>query len=271
MNWRAVLAITYKDLKVVVQSKAVMLPLIIVPLILLLIIPTFAAIFPQAADTATLLGDLDEMKENMPSGLEAELDGLNDEEQWIKLSIVFFMAPFFLIIPLMVASVIASDSFAGEKERKTLEALIYTPTTDWELFMGKVLAAWIPALGVTFGGFVVYAILANVISWPVMGRIFFPNLMWIVLVIWVAPAAAGLGLSSIVLVSSRVKTFQEASQLGGVVVVPLVLLVIGQAAGVIYFSIGMVLLLGLALWIVDGILLWIGVRGFNRSELIAQL
>ncbi len=271
MNWRAVFAITRKDLKVVVQSKAVMLPLIIVPLLLLIVVPVMAAVFPQAMDTTTLLGELDEMRANMPSGLANELEGLSDEEQWIKLSMVFFMAPFFLIIPLMVASVIASDSFAGEKERKTLEALIHTPATDLELFLGKVLSAWIPALGVTFGGFLVYAVLTNLVAWPVMERIFFPNLMWVLLVIWVAPAAGGLGLSTIVLVSSRVNTFQEASQLGGAVVIPMVLLVLGQAAGVIYFNIVMVIILGLALWIVDGILLWIGVRGFNRSELIAQL
>jgi ABC-type Na+ efflux pump permease subunit len=41
----------------------------------------------------------------------------------------------------MVSSVLAADSFAGEKERKTLEALLYTPTTDRELFTAKLLEA----------------------------------------------------------------------------------------------------------------------------------
>jgi len=85
------------------------------------------------------------------------------------------------------------------------------------------------------------------------------------------PAAAALGLSVIVLVSVRVKTFQEANQLGGVVVVPILLLVFGQIAGVLYFSVSLVLLVGLILWIIDAVLVYFGVRTFHRGELIARL
>jgi ABC-2 type transport system permease protein len=106
--------------------------------------------------------------------------------------------------------VIAADSFAGEKERKTLEALLYTPTTDRELLVGKMLSAWVPAVGVAWVSFVAYAIVANVAAWPVMGRVFFPTAMWIVLALWVAPALAGLGLTTMVLVSVRAQGFQDA-------------------------------------------------------------
>ena len=74
-----------------------------------------------------------------------------------------------------------------------------------------------------------------------------------------------------VLVSSRVSTFQEATQLGGAVVLPVVLLFLGQTTGVIYFSIWLVLLLGLVLWLIAGALLWYGIRIFDRNELIARL
>ena len=40
----------------------------------------------------------------------------------IYIMALYFFAPFFLIIPQMASSVIVSDSFAGEKERKTIEA-----------------------------------------------------------------------------------------------------------------------------------------------------
>jgi len=95
--------------------------------------------------------------------------------------------------------------------------------------------------------------------------------MWLVLVLWVAPAVAGLGLGTMVLVSARARGFQEAYQLGGAVVLPLLLLVVGQATGVMYFNVELVLLLGLVLWAVDGVLLWFGGRTFQRGELIARL
>jgi ABC-2 type transport system permease protein len=173
-------------------------------------------------------------------------------------------------MPMMVASVVAADSFAGEKERKTLEALIYTPTTDLELFAGKVLSAWIPAILVSLVGFVLYGLAVNIGAWPTMGRIFFPNALWWVLVLWVAPGAAALGLGATVLVSSRVNSFQEANQIAGVVVLPIVILVAAQASGAMYLSLGLTVALGVVVWLIGGVLLWIGVRTFRRSEIIAR-
>ena len=39
----------------------------------------------------------------------------------------YLLAPLFLIVPLMVSAVLAADAFAGEKERRTLEALLHLP------------------------------------------------------------------------------------------------------------------------------------------------
>jgi hypothetical protein len=38
-----------------------------------------------------------------------------------------------------------------------------------------------------------------------------------------------------------------------------------------YFSIGLVIVIGIILWAVDAVLLWYGARTFQRTELIAQL
>jgi ABC-type Na+ efflux pump permease subunit len=273
MNWRSVRALVRRDLLTVSRSKGVLLPLILVPLILLVLIPVGIGRFaPMLAELpGSDFDDVGEYLEMMPAGLRERLRGYNELQTMLVYTLVYMFAPLYLILPLMVSSVIAADSFAGEKERKTLEALIYTPTTDLELFLGKVLAAWVPALGVGLGGFVLYALAANFGAWPVMGELLLPNAMWIALVLWVAPAAAGLGLSSMVLVSARVSTFQEAYQIGGVVVVPVLALVLGQATGALYFNVGVVLLIGLVLWLIDAGLLWLGVRTFRRSEMIAQL
>jgi hypothetical protein len=104
-----------------------------------------------------------------------------------------------------------------------------------------------------------------------MGQMFFPNLMWVVMTLWVVPAAAGLGLSSMVLVSARAQGFQDAYQTGGMIVLPILLLVFGQISGVMYFSVWVVLLLGLVLWGIDAVLIWFGSRTFRRGRLIARL
>jgi ABC-2 type transport system permease protein len=277
MNWRAIQTIIFKDLKVVRQSKAVMLPIVLVPLILLAIMPLALGVLMFGGDDAEqamadIRSDLDLFLDNVPASMAADLDAFDTELQGIAYFIfVYFFAPLFLVLPVMVANVIAADSFVGEKERKTLEALIYTPTSDRELYLAKLLAPWIAGVVIALVGAVVYGVVVNLVTGALLDVMFFPNLIWIALVLWVAPPAAGLGLATMVLVSSRVNTFQEAYQLGGVVVVPIVLLVVGQVAGVVYFSLGLVLLLGLLLWVADFAIIWYGARTFQRGVLISRL
>jgi hypothetical protein len=112
---------------------------------------------------------------------------------------------------------------------------------------------------------------ANLAGWSTMGQLFFPNAMWIILAVWVAPAVAGVGLGVTVLISARSEGFQEAYQLGSIVVLPIILLVVGQATGVMYFSPWLVLLLGLGFWVVAIVLLWLGARIFHRQELATRM
>ena len=271
MNTRAIQAIVRKDLKVAVQNKGVVLPMIILPLILFVVFPWIMAYAPSWANAAgTSLSNMDEILARMPAGLLNELSAYTPSQQMIVFAVVYMLAPMFLIMPLMVSSILAADSFAGEKERKTLEALLYTPTTDRELFTAKLLGAWVTAVVVALLSFVVYAVMVNAAGWHSIGHIFFPNWMWIALVFWVTPAVAGLGLVVMVFVSVRAQGFQDAYQTGGLVVLPVLLLMVGQISGVMYFSLGVVLLVGLVIWLIDVGLLWFASKGFRRGELITK-
>jgi ABC-2 type transport system permease protein len=272
MNWRAIKAIVRRDLLAVVRSKGVMLPLILVPVIMMVILPAAMGRFGPAMSQlpGANMGDITQFLEQMPESMLARYEGYTSDQLMIVFTLVYMFAPMYLIMPLMVASVVAADSFAGEKERNTLEALIYTPTTDLELFTGKVLSAWVPALLVSLVGFVLYGLSVNISAWPTMQEIFFPNATWLVLVFWVAPGAAALGLGATVLVSSRVNSFQEANQIAGIVVLPIVILVIAQASGVMYFSLALTVVLGVVVWLIALALLWVGIRTFRRSEIIAR-
>jgi ABC-2 type transport system permease protein len=271
MNTRAIFAIARKDLKVATQNKGVVLPIIILPLVLFVVFPWIMAYAPSWANAAgTSLSNMDELLARMPSGLLEELSGYTPDQQMTVFALVYMLAPLFLILPLMVSSVLAADSFAGEKERKTLEALLYTPTTDRELFTAKLLGAWTAAVAVALLSFVVYAVMVNAAGWQSIGHIFFPNWMWIALVFWVTPAVAGLGLVVMVFVSARAQGFQDAYQTGGLVVLPVLALMIGQISGVMYFSLGVVLVVGLVIWLLDAILLRFASKSFRRGELMTK-
>ena len=183
----------------------------------------------------------------------------------------FMLAPLFLVMPLMFSSVIGADSFVGERERKTMEALLYSPATDVELFLGKVLAAVMPAIGLSWLTYLVYIIVVNAASYRLFERIWFPLPTWWPLMFWMTPAFAVLGISATVLISSRVKTFMEAYQLSGSLVVLVLAMVVGQATGVLYLGVGTVLLAGTLIWLVDAVLLYYSIHTFKRSLLISKL
>ena len=118
--------------------------------------------------------------------------------------------------------------------------------------------------------FIVYAVMVNAAGWHSIGHIFFPNWMWIALMFWVTPAVAGLGLVVMVFVSVRAQGFQDAYQTGGMVVLPVLLLMVGQISGVMYFSLGVVMIVGLVIWLLDAVLLWFASKGFRRGELMTK-
>ena len=59
----------------------------------------------------------------------------------------YLLSPLLLVIPLMVSAVLAADAFAGEKERRTLDGLLYLPISDRDLFLAKVLRRLRPGTG----------------------------------------------------------------------------------------------------------------------------
>lgn len=273
MNWRAIRALMRKDLLAVRRSPAVMLPLILVPVILIVVIPAglglVARLLPDAL--ASESSDLRQFLASLPPPIQDEMAGLSGGDSVMIAILVYMFAPMFLIVPMMVSSVIAADSFVGERERKTLEALLHTPMTSTEMLLAKMLSAWTAALAVTLGTFILYSLIVNLVGWQAMGGLFFPNTTWVLLVLWVAPAVAGFGLAVTVLISSRVKTFQEASQLGGIVVLPVVILLVAQMTGAVFLGPAISLVLGAVIWVLDAALLWIGVKTFGREELLARL
>jgi ABC-type Na+ efflux pump permease subunit len=270
MNARAIFAIVRKDLKVASQNKGVLVPIIALMVVFFVLFPWLVRLLPALNNiSGDVLGGIEKLLTNLPAGLQQEFSGLNMTQTAIVYVLKYMLAPFFLMMPLLVASVIAADSFAGEKERKTLEALLYTPTTDRELYVAKLLSGWLAAIGAALVGFVLYVVMANAAAWSQMQRIFFPDVMWLVLILWVVPAIAGLALGAMVLASSRAQGFQDANQLGGLVMLPMVALFYLQVAGVMYFNVIVVILMGLVIWMLAGLLIWLGSRSFHRNRLLA--
>ena len=261
---RAVIA---KDLTAVRRAKAVILPMLIVPALLLVVLPMLIGLAARAASGP----DISNVLSRMPGNVAEPITRLPQDEQLIVLVNGYLLAPLFLIVPLMVASVLAADAFAGEKERRTLETLLHIPIPDRDLFYAKVLGAFLPAVAVSWIGFVAFAIVSNTIAWPILHRIFVPTGLWLIVIFWVAPAVAALGMGVMVRVSARARSAQEANQLGGAVILPLIFLAVGQSTGLLLVTAWLAVGVGAAIWVVA---LWLTARGaerFTRDRIAARM
>ena len=272
MNTRAMFAIIRKDLKVVSQNKGMVIPTLVIILMIFVIAPWFARLIPLLGTFTETLStnlDLEELISRFPAGLKQELAGYNTSQMLVIFYLVYVLASAFIMVPIFVSGGIAADSFAGEKERKTLEALLYSPTTDRELFIAKLLSGWLTSIAFAWVGFLIYVFMVNAAGWSQIGELFFPNTMWLLLAFWLVPAVPGMVLGLMVLISMRAQGFQDAYQLGALVMLPVIFLLVAQFSGALFFSVSFVFLLGLVIWLLDILLIWLASRSFHRGRLLS--
>jgi ABC-2 type transport system permease protein len=263
-DWNAIRLIMGKDLRAVRRSKAIVLPMIIVPAVLLILLPVLLGLFARSAPTGQVSNALNSPLLHRMAG---PIVGLPKREQIVVLVLGYLLSPLLLVIPLMVSAVLAADAFAGEKERRTLEGLLLLPVSDRDLFLAKVLSAYVPALAITWVGSLLYAVLVDVIAWPVTHRPIVPFWQWFVVIGWIAPAVALLALGLLVAVSSRARTTQEANQLGGAVILPLIFLAAGYASVLLLVPPLSVFGVGVLIWAAAIGLLVRNGRRFTRDRL----
>lgn len=271
MNQRAMKAIAKKDLSAITSSVQIFLPLIIVPLIFCVLMPAIIILASRYGNLSDM-GNIEpmlKMIDKLPSAaLKAKILGFQDlNQQLIFLFTNYFLAPLFLLVPIMAASLVAANSFAGEKERRTLESLLFAPLDLYSLFLGKALAAFVLAMLLAIGSFILFGLTVNILAYPLFNRLIFPESNWWVLVFWVSPSLSLLTVLFNVAVSAKVKGFQEANQMSVFVVLPIIALVVSQATGALFLGSKILWLMGLFGIIISALVFWRMVQYFNRNKL----
>jgi len=271
MNTRNVWLVFKKDWLEIKRNWQVLLPIIILPIIFSIVFPV---VLYGLSNTPT--GEMDNQDfqtliPNLPADVQAQLAQMTPAQSMIYIMVLYFFAPFFLIIPVMASSVIGSDSFAGERERKTIEALLATPISDSELLLGKILVAFIPAMLITIGSFCIYMAIVDAITFSMFnGMLLLPNLNWLIMMLGVAPVIALCSVGLTVVISSKVKGFREAQQISVVLLLPVLGLVFAQISG--FLVLGPLVLGALigVLALVDVGIFYLGVKIFKREEILTK-
>jgi ABC-2 type transport system permease protein len=176
----------------------------------------------------------------------------------------------FIIVPATLPTIIASYSIVGEKNNRSLEPLLATPTTDGELLAGKIFSAFIPSMASTLLAFSMGVLLLDVVLIPKVAYPLLPNLTWMLSMLLLAPTACLMSVLACVIVSSKVSDVRAAQQVGGFVVMPVVVLMLGVLSGFIFLSPLMIFVFAGIYGCIDLGLFYFARAVFNRETILTK-
>lgn len=177
---------------------------------------------------------------------------------------------FFLAMPAFLPVLIASQSVAGEKERRTLEPLLATPATALDIVLAKSLAAVIPAMLITLVSFVVFAAGADALCAKALGRAPLPDGHFAFCLAVLAPLLSFFANCVSVTISARVGDVRLAQSLAGLTVMPIFSVLALQFAGLLTLGGWAYPVAAVVALVVDLALLKLAVSMFDRDRLLTR-
>jgi uncharacterized membrane protein SpoIIM required for sporulation len=178
------------------------------------------------------------------------------------------LIPFLLMVvgffPISISLVIALESFAGERERRSLEPLLATPLTDGQLFIGKMFASLLLPVLAAYIGILVYLVgLYLRLEW-------IPPLPLLVQVVLLTTAQAFVMVCGAVVISSQTTSVRAANLLASFVILPVSQLIIGESLIMFWGRYNILWLIVLFLFIIAIVLSRMGLHLFNRESLLGR-
>lgn len=166
--------------------------------------------------------------------------------------------------PLSISLVVALESFAGERERGTIEPLLATPLDDAQLYLGKLLAVLVLPLSASWVGLGAYLLTLGLrLGWwpplPLLGTLVLLNLVQAVVMVCGA-----------VLVSAQATSVRSANLLASVIILPVAFLLMFESLLMFYQRYRVLTLLAAALSVLAVILVRLGLAHFNREALLSR-
>ena len=260
------IAIIKKDISGITANKRMLTALITVPLVMTVFLPLvfILPILLSPVDSADVMLQL--FDASYPEN--SNFNNTNIQYMYVNMILNNVIPMFFILIPIMASSVMASSSFVGEKEKSTLETLLYCPLPLKKIFTAKILASLLLSMAVSIFSFIVMIIVTETIIFVLAGTLIMPNINWIIILLLVSPAAAIISINLIVRNSAKAQSSEEAQQSSLFLVLPVILLVVGQFTGIMMISVKLFLLIAAVLAVIAALTFKSSFGKFNYESLL---
>lgn len=242
-------ALIRKDIRGITANKQLLIAMISVPVALTVVMPSIFIMLLHFMPND--LRDFEAMLRMLPTEVQPD----NMKTAIISLLLNNIMPVFFIIIPIMAASIMAASSFVGEKEKRTLETLLYCPLSLKQIFRAKILSSFIMSELVSILSFIIMTLVTQIEIFLTTGSLLLPNISWLVVLLLLSPAVSLISITLIVRGSAKAQTMEESQQRSALLVLPVIFLVAGQFTGIILINIWILLGLGTLLAAIAWILM----------------
>ena len=233
---------------------------IVIPFIVAIAVPYFTG--ERLADSSDFKVAI-EMYRDQPATSSLDPEG----------AIQAFIFQQFLILlvvtPVAAAMSVAAYAVIGEKQARTLEPLLATPLTTFELLAAKVLGALLPGVvlvticfGLYLAGLVLFA------HTGVYRVLLFPRSLLTIFLL--GPLASLAALQMAVCVSSRVADARSAQQIGALIILPISALLVAEFSGAVQLTSALILAICAGLVVLNAVLMAIGISLFDRESILTR-
>lgn len=182
--------------------------------------------------------------------------------------IVDRLIPFSILIigffPITISLLGALESFVGEKERGTIEPLLCSPLADWQLYLGKLLVGIFMPLVSSFTSIGIYLIMVSRQGLDMPEPSVFAQLFLLTI------AHSLLMVSAAIVFSIQSTSVKAANLLASFIIIPVALLMQGESAMLFWGNNQVLWLAVLAVTIMAGLLVRLGLAHFQREYLLGR-
>jgi ABC-type Na+ efflux pump permease subunit len=182
------------------------------------------------------------------------------------------LVPFALLlvgfIPASFSLITALESFVGERERNSLEALLAMPISDNELYLGKLFSSLMAPLLSSYVAMIIFSFFIYLFNPSLyFGVITTPRLFLLFVIIGVMALTMVAGA---VVISSHISSIRAANLMASFIFLPMAVVVQFEAFLIMNDRWNMLWILALGLFVLAAILVRVGMISFNREEILSR-
>jgi len=180
------------------------------------------------------------------------------------------VAALFLLMPVALSSTSAAFSIVGEKQQRTLEPILATPITDGQFLLGKLLAAAVPTVVMTWATALVTIIVVDIATGGRYATALLPDRFWALGILGLAPLLA----TAVVLVTMRFSAKatdpQATVQATALAIIPGFLILIALFGKLLTTFFAALWVACLVMAVIDLLLFRGNTRTFRREEILTR-